>query len=280
MHVLVDGRTSGWAMANVPRADVARAVFGYSAYPHGFSFDVPLWPGTREVCAVGMNTGAGGNTLLGCKNVTVGSDPFGAVDHVVTDKPVPEVTGWAIDPDQLGPIDLHVYVNGRFAAAQGGGEYRGDVAAIWPQHGTQVGYRIPVPLAQGANQVCVYGINVGPGVNSLIGCKNVTVDRNPFGRLDEASVAAGTLTLRGWAIDPDTTASLPIHIWVSATRHVITADQWRPDVGRAFPGYGDTHGFYAKVPIPPGRHTVCAYAINQATGDVNTAIGGCRTITA
>jgi hypothetical protein len=70
-----------------------------------------------------------------------------------------------------------------------------------------------------------------------------------------------------------------VHLWVNGTRYVLDADQPRGDVGAAFPGYGDKHGFWAIVPLPAGRNTVCSYAINQGTGNANVVIGGCRTIT-
>jgi hypothetical protein len=50
------------------RADVNRAwsVTGN----HGFSYTVPLAAGANQLCAYGVNIGAGANALLGCRTVT------------------------------------------------------------------------------------------------------------------------------------------------------------------------------------------------------------------
>ncbi len=67
----------------------------------------------------------------------------------------------------------------------------------------------------------------------------------------------------GWAIDPDTTASIPVHVYVGAVGTAITADGSRPDVATFYPGYGSAHGYVATVPDPGGRVTVCVYAIDE-----------------
>jgi hypothetical protein len=53
-------------VANGSRPDVGKAVPGYGN-AHGFDALIPVAGGT--VCAYGINTGPGGNALLGCKNV-------------------------------------------------------------------------------------------------------------------------------------------------------------------------------------------------------------------
>jgi hypothetical protein len=281
VHVYVSGRFGGAARANQPRADVARAIHGYAASPHGYGFDIPVLAGTHLVCAFGINVGAGTNVPIGCSTVKVGGNPFGSFDALRTDGPTPTVSGWALDPDQLGPIDVHAYVNGRLAGVGGGGGYRPDVGSLWPMHGDSLGYSVPVQLDQGANLVCVFGINVGAGTNVPIGCRTATVDRNPFGSVDAVGPGFGGLIVAGWAIDPDTTAPIQTHVWVNGTRHVLDADWSRPDVGAAFAPYGDRHGYFAVLPLPPGRSTVCTYAINHSTGNANILLGGgCRTITA
>jgi hypothetical protein len=37
---------------------------------HGYTFSVPLAAGTNQLCMYGINSGAGSNTLIGCRTVT------------------------------------------------------------------------------------------------------------------------------------------------------------------------------------------------------------------
>src|SRR5690606_11673673 len=56
------------------------------------------------------------------------------------------------------------------------------------------------------------------------------------------------------------------------------AQLYRPDVGRAFPGIGDHHGFDVRVATARrGRQQVCAYAIDVGPG--SNRLLGCRSVT-
>ena len=80
----------------------------------------------------------------------------------------------------------------------------------------------------------------------------------------------------GWAIDPDSTGPVQVHVYVDYTfAGLTTANGSRGDVAGAYPGWGPGHGFALAVPAGPGTHWVCAYAINVATGTENTGLG-CR----
>jgi hypothetical protein len=63
-----NGRQVASSRTTLLRADVNRAwsVTG----THGFSYTVPLVAGTNQLCAYGLNIGAGANALLGCRTVT------------------------------------------------------------------------------------------------------------------------------------------------------------------------------------------------------------------
>lgn len=91
----------------------------------------------------------------------------------------------------------------------------------------------------------------------------------PFGHVDAVQARPGGVFIAGWAIDPDVVSSVPVHVYVDASGVALTADQSRPDVSAAFPLYADQpHGFSGTLAASPGRHNVCAYAINIAgTGD-------------
>lgn len=103
---------------------------------------------------------------------------------------------------------------------------------------------------------------------------------NPFGWLDVVQAKPGVFHVSGWAIDPDTSDPIDVHVWVdnlSAT--ALRSDKSRSDVAALYPSYGARHGFEADVPaVGSGRRTVCAYAINVLSGG-NTQLG-CATLDA
>jgi hypothetical protein len=92
-----------------------------------------------------------------------------------------------------------------------------------------------------------------------------------------------TVYIWGWALTSDyPTVPLGVRITVDGAVYpmpapgYITADQYRPDVGVAYPGYGDYHGFGAWVKVPPGTHTLCAQAQNSG---VYSWLTNCHTYT-
>ena len=98
---------------------------------------------------------------------------------------------------------------------------------------------------------------------------------NPEGSLDIAeSQAPHQLTIAGWAFDrDDANYKLRIDIYVGgdsstpgAFKQQIRADKSRQDIGKAFPGMGNYHGFDSKINIPPtkaGTQMVYVYACND-----------------
>ena len=100
--------------------------------------------------------------------------------------------------------------------------------------------------------------------------------RAPIGTIDSARTSAGAIVVRGWALDPDTGASIAVHLYVDGGLYGATsADLTRRDVGTVY-GLGDDHGFAATIPATAGAHTVCAYGIDT-NGGAN-ALLSCRTV--
>jgi hypothetical protein len=182
---------------------------------------------------------------------------------------------------------VHIYVDGAVVAGLTANQHRPDVGAAYPGSGDYHGFSDIVAngIAAGDHTVCTYAINVGPGdTNPLLStCKTVTITpRNPFGFLDGATPSGAGIHVRGWAIDPNTTEPINVHIYVDgAVVAGLTANQHRPDVGAAHPGFGDYHGFDDVVAngIAAGDHTVCAYAINVGAGEGNPLLPTCKTLT-
>ena len=98
----------------------------------------------------------------------------------------------------------------------------------------------------------------------------------PIGNLEVVSPMPGAVSISGWAIDPDQVASIPVHLYVDDASMGVVANVPRADVGAVFPLYAKApHGFVAVLGASPGRHKVCAYAINVAGTGFNQSIG-CR----
>lgn len=265
VHVYVDN-TGTALVADQSRPDVGSAYPGFGDR-HGYSATIAAAAGQRRVCAYAINTGAGDNVQLGCRTVVVPSpDPFGSFDGAAGGPASVQVSGWAIDPDTSGAVQVHVYVDGRGTALLADRD-RPDVGAAYPAFGSRHGFSAAVPASPGRRSVCAYAINVGAGTNRLLSCREVTVPTgDPFGSLDSATGVAGGIAVGGWAIDPDTASPIQVHVYVGAAGTAMVADVSRPDVARAYPGYGDRHGYSRVVPAPPGDRQVCAYAINAAAG--------------
>jgi subtilisin family serine protease len=278
VHVYVDGTFTGSFPAAGSRPDVGASFPGYGA-AHGFAVVVPSLGGTRQVCTYAINVGAGTNQLIGCRSVGMpGGSPFGSVDRVTAGPGGIDVAGWVIEPDTYLPGGVHVYLDGRFVAARTADGFRPDVGSAFPLYGTAHGYGVTLSAGPGDHQVCVYGIDVGLGGNVVLGCRSATVPSgSPVGSVDGATGRPGGVDLRGWAIDPDTAASIDVHVYVDGTfAGAFPAAGPRPDVGAAFPGYGDGHGFALTVASSSGTSVACVYGINVAAGD-NRLIG-CRTV--
>ena len=134
-----------------------------------------------------------------------------------TSPTVEVVQGWAIDAQNTHPIAVHVYVNGVLRAGAIADGSRVDVGAAYPSFGDRHGYVVSVPADSGTNIVCIYGINVGVGVNSLVGCRIVTIEDAPFGSVDRLDVGVGlqSVVVQGWAIDAQTVDPIAVHVYVN-----------------------------------------------------------------
>ncbi len=260
--VYVDGVGVRW-QANQSRPDVA-AAFGKGDL-HGFSGSVKVSPGPHQVCVFGIDSVGGPNTLLNCQTVT-NDVPIGVVEQARVSAPgVISVAGWTLDPNTSAPLAADVYVDGvgvRWQADQS----RPDVAAAYPGKGGSHGFSGSVNVSPGSHQVCVFGIDSVGGPNTLLNCQTVTNDV-PIGVVDAVGVTSpGVISVAGWALDPNTSASIPVHVYVDGVGVPWEANQFRPDIAAAYPGKGDRHGFSGSVMVASGSHRVCAYAIDSVGG--------------
>jgi hypothetical protein len=189
------------------------------------------------------------------------------------------LSGWSIDPDTVGPNDVDVWIDGHFAGTTVAGNERDDVGESFPTSGADHGFSVSLPAVAGTHSVCAYAINVASGrSNRRLKCRTVTVGGNPTGNFESLTRVGSGVTASGWALDPDTTDSIAVHVYVDGVWTVAaTADADRPDVGSSFPGYGSLHGFGVPLTVSAGTHSVCVYAINSGAGNSNKRLG-CRSI--
>jgi hypothetical protein len=287
VHVYLDGALLTAVAADGQRPDLAAALPGAGA-AHGFSASGRLPAGAHTMCAYVINAGPGSvNTGLGCRTVTVAPDawnPSGSLDGATVSSRSVRVSGWAVDPDSLtAPVDVHFYVDGRFATALTASQTRPDIAAAVPGAGPSHGYVAAFDALPGSHNVCAYAINIGGGTaNPQLGCRTVAVESkawDPQGSLDTAVRSGSQIDVSGWAFDPDIPdGTLAVHVYVDGAAVLgVPTGQPRPDVPGVYPVAGPATGYSGSVAVSPGSHRVCTYALNVGAGGVNPLLG-CRTV--
>lgn len=276
IHVKVN---NAWAIL---QAD-APSTSSLGAYPnsgsnHGFGGVVPAAGGTNNVCVYAVNVGDGSNTTLGCRVVVVPSgSPVGVMDDMWTTPTGISMWGWALDPDTIDPIPVHVLVDGVWTVLTANAPNAG-VGQAYPVYGDNHGFSGVIPAAPGPHSVCAWGVNQGIGANLAFGCRTMTVaSGSPVGSLNQVWGTPGSVSLWGWALDPDTIGPIQVHIRIDDQWAVTNADAPNAGVAQAYPGYGTNHGFGDVIPVAPGVHSVCVWAINAGAGG-NLGFG-CQTIT-
>ena len=214
-------------------------------------------------------------------SATGGSSPIGSVDGVTAGYRQLTVRGWTADPDTTQSIRVAYYIDGAGKATDAASLTRTDLASRLGANNTAHGFTTTLTnVSPGHHNLCTFGINTGPGANTLLNCRDVTVPGGaPFGTFDGATVAADTLSFRGWAIDADTNQSTQVQIRVDGKAvTTVNANGSRPDVGKANPGYGDAHGYSATWKgVTSGKHAVTAWAKDLSAGTWKQ-IGPTRTV--
>jgi len=272
--ISVDGVIASRITRTVARPDVQSGIAGIEL-ASGFSGSIDATGGRHVVC---LTTGSLPIGALGCRVIELpGGSPFGALD-VVTSRPGGvRVVGWAVDPDIASPDTVHVYVNGVGYALTANAN-RPDIGGGLPAYGPAHGFVADLPAPGGPVTVCAYGINVGVGAHTLLGCRTAKVPTgSPVGVID-ALVRSGTNVIgSGWVYDPDTAASIPVHVYVNGVGTALLANGSRPDFAGTMPLYGAAHGYSFSLPVGAGPATVCVYGIESAGSGGNVLLG-CRTV--
>ena len=231
--------------------------------------------GSRRVCLVAENPTGQARTDLGCRWLTVlPAGIFGGYDSIASMPGVVRATGWAIDPVGEGPAKIQVLVNNVWFRSIAAAQPRADVAARFPGLPSGTGFSIDVPAGPTSTKVCFVGEGRAAGDRVDLGCQWAAAQTgNPFGWINEMSPRENGVYVYGWAIDPDTTAAVKVHVMVdNVWSRTIQANRWRTDLGERYPLYGAAHAFSETIPLEPGTRKVCLIAENQGLG-VNTNLG-------
>lgn len=283
VHAYLDGVGHNLGQADDDRPDLA-VTFPRTGPAHGFShvFEAQS-PGVHRLCVFAINTGPGSNRLLRCEDVVVPTGPpTGLIDEARLG-PDGQLTvrGWSVDPDVADPLETHVYLDGVGINLGPTADERGDLLGPFPLSGVRHGFHWTTEVSDAPHRVCVFAINKGPGSNTLLGCRDLSPPRgSPIGSVDVLSAGPdGTMGVSGWAIDPDVSRSIPIHLYVDGEGADLgPTNLERADVAAAQPGYGPRHGFASiRSGLSPGTHQGCVFAIDT-TGDPHTLLG-CRSVT-
>ena len=201
---------------------------------------------------------------------TGGSSPIGSLDSLTPGFRQVTVGGWTADPDTTAAIKAQFYVDGVGKASVMANANRTDLAARLGSNNTAHGFSTTLSgLSAGKHNVCVFGINTGPGANTLLECRDVSISGGtPTGVIDAASAVAGTLTIRGWAIDRDSTSATQVQVRAgNKTLGTLSANQKKAGLNAAKPGYGDNHGYSGSLKgFPAGTQTVRVYAKDLSSG--------------
>lgn len=177
VDVWAGGQFLGTTTAGGPRGDVGAGFPGYGP-DHAFNATLPAPTGVQQICVYAINTGPGtANPRFACRTVTVtAANPFGSLDAVTPGPGTVTVSGWTIDPNTTGAVDIHVWAGGQLLGTASAGAPRGDIGAAYPMFGPHHGYNATFAAPPGVREICVYAINVGPGTsNPRFPCRTVTV---------------------------------------------------------------------------------------------------------
>jgi hypothetical protein len=185
------------------------------------------------------------------------------------------VRGWVLDPMRpTQSSQVRIYVGSRpyvIAANLA----RPDVQRAFGTSMDRYGFDTTIALTGGTYSVCSYAMDAALVTHSSLGCRTVSVPVNPLAAADKLTkVAPNSYRLVGWAFDPDADGgSTQVHLYVDSVGHPLLAQLSRPDVQRYYGLKNAAVGFDARVPVPAGTHTLCAYAINTVGAGVNRQFG-------
>lgn len=220
-------------------------------------------------------------------------DPYGNLETIRRTPGGIRIQGWALDPDDPNnPTQVDVYAGDGYVKPE---NYKGRYSAnlLREDVGLQLsvnshrGFDSEIYMEPRDHRICVYGINVGPGTNRRYDCMDASVSGTVTGNLEQAFRSPGGITLKGWALDPDTSDPVRIDFYESRVtdpnyyRGNTMASRERGDVvanlADRYAGYSPYRGFDYEVPVGSGLRALCAFAVNKAgTAGESSRLLGCH----
>jgi hypothetical protein len=174
VRIVAGARVLDTVFATSDWADVQK-YFPYAGSAHGFRWSGILPHGAYDLCLQGVDQGAGSDTTLGCKAVTVVGDPAanpkGRLASAVASGTDVTVKGWSYDPDALGyALTVRLYDGSTVLGDVVASEQYPDLAQFHPAAGTAHGFSWQGTVPVG-HEICAYAINVTYGTtNPGLGC--------------------------------------------------------------------------------------------------------------
>lgn len=290
VRLLVDGSIAATVTADSTRPGLAAAIGSTAGDDHGFALSAQVSMGSHTICVVAVNDApgpdgsiryAGPGAANNCARVNYPGpqSPMGWIDSVTTVGDTVTASGWTIDPDTAAAVPVQLVVDGVVVATGSANLSRSGLgAATLPAAGDDHGYLFTTKVSTGQHTICVIAVDdavgpstrlsyVGAGASNNCALVNYTGPRSPIGWMDAAVLNGTNLTTSGWTIDPDTAGSVMVQMSVDgAIVATALAATPRPGLGRAYPGYGDDHGYSMSTTLTWGTHTVCMIAVDHAGG--------------
>jgi hypothetical protein len=208
----------------------------------------------------------------------------GSIDLIDVDRHRVRVSGWAVDSDSAVSLTVQCWVDGSLVVEVPGNLERPDLAPVFPGLGTAHGFDAAFDLSPGFHTVSVQAFAPDAAIDRFdVGTRVIGIGV-PFGAVDVVGQVPGGVRVAGWVIDPDADVPPPVHLYVDDKLTLdVVADLPRPDVAAVYSRAGVAHGFDVVVPVGPGDHRVCAYAIDtngDRPGDgVLNRLLACRSVT-
>ncbi len=284
VQVWVDDEGHSIGTTDVYRPDVNDA-FGLTGN-HGFSKTVSTErTGAVKVSIHAVNIGPGQWAADSTYLIIQSRDEYSAehsaricIDSASGGVRQVSISGWAYDPDdKTAPVSIEAWIDG---VGYGLGEtniYRADVNDAFGLEGNH-GFNFTFSTNQtGSRNVDIVAVNIGQGYwGSTTESVYIKDNSEPVGNLETASGGNKTITIKGWAYDPDDPSkSVEIHAYVGGDSNTSNVDGYnlgvtnveRADVNATY-GITGKHGFeYTINTSRSGNVPVYVYALDTNGGE-------------
>jgi hypothetical protein len=129
--------------------------------------------GSRLLCLRVRNVGAGADTNVSCRDLTVpAASPRGSFDVAQRTGSTITAWGWAVDDESVAPTFVILAVDDRWNIVWAD-QPRPGWERLFPDLGANHAWDARIPVGPGAHKVCATIRNVGGGVDTSLGCKVV-----------------------------------------------------------------------------------------------------------